>query len=367
LRALRVVWIVPGFSSDEEDWCIPALLDLARAVSQRCELSIVAMRYPFRRSVYRIGQARVCSIGGAHRGPVYTPGIWRDTLQSVRQSHCNVLHAFWAYEPGLIAALCPRLPAVVSIAGGELVYLPDIQYGLMDKMWRRSAIRWALRRARAVTAGSPFLMERARNLLSLRNLQHVPLGVDLRRWTCTPHTVDPPVVLNAGSLEPVKGHRLLLEAFALVREHARSARLRIAGGGRELENLRSVARKLRIAEQVEFAGPIPHHEMPFAYAGASLFAQASLHEAQGMALIEAAASGLPIVGTAVGALAAFAPEAALSTPVGDAESLANAILRLLNNQDEAARLGRKARGKVEAGYSLESAVDAFLKLYESVL
>ncbi len=358
---------MPGFSSDESDWCIPALLDLARAVAQRCELSIVAMRYPFRRSVYNIGQAKVHSIGGAHRGRFHTPGIWRDTLLSIRRMHCDVLHAFWAYEPGLIAALCPRLPAVVSIAGGELVYLPELRYGLMDRTWRRGAIRWALRRARAVTAGSPFLLERARSLPFLRKLQHLPLGVYLSRWACTPHAVDPPVVLNAGSLEPVKGHRLLLEAFARLHERARTARLRIVGGGRELDNLRSQARQLRIAELVEFAGPIPHDKMPFAYAGASVFVQASWHEAQGMALIEAAACGLPIVGTGVGALAAFAPEAALSTPVGDAASLADGMLRLLNDQGEAARLGRKAREKVETGYTLESAVEGFLKLYESVL
>ena len=105
---LRVVWIVPGFSSSKEDWCIPALLDLARAVAQRCELRIIAMRYPYRRDRYGIAGATVYSIGGAHRGRRYTPGIWRDTARAVKDIPCDLLHAFWAYEPGLVAAWFSR-------------------------------------------------------------------------------------------------------------------------------------------------------------------------------------------------------------------------------------------------------------------
>jgi glycosyltransferase involved in cell wall biosynthesis len=309
----------------------------------------------------------VHSIGGGHRGRFYTPGIWRDTARVVREIRCDVLHAFWAYEPGLIAGwFSPQLPVITSLGGGELIYLPEIRYGLMGKSWRRSAIRWALGRARVVTAGSPFLMEWAQNLLSPRSLQLVPLGVELSRWTCTPHDVHPPVVLNVGSLEPVKGHQLLLKAFAQVLEDIGSARLRIAGDGMESGTLRRLAGDLGIAEKVEFVGAIPHPQMSGIYAGASLFVQASWHEAQGMATMEAAASGLPIVGTAVGALAALAPDAALSTPVGDAQSLALGIRQLLNDPDKAAHLGRKARAKVESNYSLDATVAGFLRLYESV-
>ncbi len=185
---LRVVWIVPGFSSNQEDWCIPALLDLARAVARRCDLKIVAMRYPYRRDRYRIANATVYSIGGAHRGPRYTPGIWRDTARTVREIPCDLLHAFWAYEPGLVAAwFRPRLPAVISLAGGELISMPEIQYGLMRRMRTRTLIRWALRRARVVTAGSPYLVEHAQAALSLPAVRHIPLGIDLRRWPFSSH------------------------------------------------------------------------------------------------------------------------------------------------------------------------------------
>lgn len=365
---LRIAWIVPGFSSNESDWCIPALLDLARAMAPRCDLTIVAMRYPYRRATYAVGGARVISIGGAHRGPLYTPGIWRDTALAVKNVHCDVLHAFWAYEPGMIAAwFRSGLPVIISLAGGELVHLPGIQYGLMGKLRTRLPILWALRNARVVTAGSSFLLEIAGNLLPNQNLRHLPLGVDLQRWKFSQHTLQTGIVLNVGSLEPVKGQAVLLRAFQRVVRHVPSARLRIVGGGQNLSRLKTLSEELGCLGQVEFVGPVPHHELAGFYSGASVFAQASWHEAQGMAVLEAGTCGLPIVGTEVGVLPHLAPDAAIRTLVGDDSQLSDAILKILADPDEATRLGNRAREKVEETYAIWKTADRLMELYESLV
>lgn len=365
---LRVVWIVPGFSSNQEDWCIPALLDLARAVARRCDLKIVAMRYPYRRDRYRIANATVYSIGGAHRGPRYTPGIWRDTARTVREIPCDLLHAFWAYEPGLVAAwFRPRLPAVISLAGGELISMPEIQYGLMRRMRTRTLIRWALRRARVVTAGSPYLVEHAQAALSLPAVRHIPLGIDLRRWPFSSHNDVPPTILNVGSLEPVKGQDILLRALPRVLGEMPEVRCLIVGGGREQGRLEALAQELGLAGKVKFAGEVPHPEMPAIYAAAALFVQASWHEAQGMALLEAAACGLPLAGTTVGAIANFIPDGAVGAPAGDAPQLAAAILQILSHRNDAVESGRRARTKVEQSYEIETVADCFLQLYQSMV
>ena len=367
-RVLRVVWVVPGFSSDENDWCIPALLDLARTISPSCDLHIVAMRYPYRRDTYTIGKAIVHSIGGGHRGPSHTPGIWRDAARVVRGLRCDVLHAFWAYEPGLIAAwFAKQFPAIISLAGGELTFLPEIRYGLMGRKRTRIPLRWALRRVPVVTAGSRFLLDLAHRAIPHITPKFVPLGVDLKRWPSRSRNAGPLTILNVGSLEPVKGQDVLLRSVSRVLHRSPSARLRIAGGGRELGRLVSLAHQLGIAQSVEFAGPVAHYELPAWYCGATLFAQSSWHEAQGMALLEAAACGLPIAGTAVGALPEFAPAAALQVPVGDEDGLAAVLLRILENRDEAECLGVKARDRVEAGYKVETTAERFLELYRSLM
>lgn len=365
---LRVVWIVPGFSSNKDDWCIPALLDLAQAVANRCHLKIVAMRYPYRRDRYPLAGATVYSIGGGHRGMRYTPGIWRDTAHVVRGIPCDLLHAFWAYEPGLVAAwFSPRLPVVVSLAGGESVSLPGIGYGQMRKWRTRIMIRWALERARAVTAGSPYLVDHARQTLRLPGIRHMPFGVDLRRWPFSSHEAAPPMILNAGSLEPVKGQSILLRALSQVLPEMPLVRCRIVGGGREREKLEKLANVLGLSGRVEFAGQVPHPGMAAVYGGAALFVQSSWHEAQGMAVIEAAACGLPLAGTAVGAMADFAPDAATGTPAGDERQLAAAVLQLLSHRDLAGESGRRARAKVEQTYGIETAADRFLELYQSLV
>ncbi len=365
---LRIAWIVPGFSSNMEDWCIPALLDLARAVARRCELRIVAMRYPYRRDSYSIGGAKVFSIGGAHRGARYTPGVWRDTAQAIRSTSCDLVHAFWGYEPGLIAAwFAHRMPVIISLAGGELVSMPEIEYGLMRHMRTRMLIRWALRKALVVTAGSPDLVTYARSLLSLPALRHMPLGVDLGRWNYLPREDGSPTILNVGSLERVKGQDILIRALPDVLREIPSARCLIVGGGQELHRLEALARKLGLSAKVEFAGGIPHEEMSRIYASARLFVQASWHEAQGMALLEAAACGLPLAGTSVGAITNFIPEGAVGAPAGDPVKLAAAVLQILSGPQDALELSRKARMKVEESYSLEVVADRFLQLYRSVV
>ncbi len=364
---MKVVWIVPGFSSDEDDWCIPALLDLARVLAQRCRLTIVAMRYPYRRDTYPIGEATVVSIGGGHRGPHHTPFLWLNTARAIRKTDCEVIHAFWAYEPGVVAGwFRSRLPAVISLAGGELVFLPRIDYGLDRRLRTRVLTRVALKRARAVTTGSTYVSELARKI-ALPSLNQIPLGLNLERWSCVRHDMNPPTILSVGSLEPVTGHEVLLRAFARVRREFTTARLRIVGGGCESARLRRLAQDLALSESVEFAGAVPHHELPAVYAQASVFVQASWHEAQGMALLEAAACGLPLVGTPVGALGDFAPGAALSSAVGDEEGLAQNLLRVLKDNNLAKSLAGSARAKVNESYSVNTAAERFLKLYDSVL
>jgi len=364
---LKVVWIVPGFSSGEQDACIPALLELARALAKRCRLTVISMRYPYERATYQTAGAVVHSIGGGHRGPLHTPGIWRNTLRTAGRVSGDVLHAFWAYEPGVIAAgLASRMPVVISLAGGELVHLPEISYGLWGKWRTRRLIQWSLPRARAVTAGSRFLIRKAAALDLNCRIQHLPLGVNLQRWPYPLTPFHPLTVLNVGSLQPVKGHRVLLKAFQQISAAEPAAALKIAGSGLMRSELQEMAAALGLEGKVRFVAEVAYQDMIAVYAGASVFVQASLHEAQGMALLEAAACGVPVAGTEVGVLADLVPEAAFGATAGDAESLARAVLDNLRNRAEAADRAALARRIVAEEFSIEAAADRFLQLYSSL-
>ncbi len=125
-----------------------------------------------------IDGAETIALGGALRHRLATVDLWRTALSVLRQEHqrrpFDLLHAFWATESGLLAAVAGRLlgvPTLVSLAGGELVALRDIDYGDQRIAWERLKVAASLRLATAVSAGSQQLAGMAEAHLSQRN-QH---------------------------------------------------------------------------------------------------------------------------------------------------------------------------------------------------
>lgn len=362
---MKVGLIVPGFSSGEDDWCIPALLDYVRVLAERAEVHVFSLRWPERRGTYDVFGARVHSLGGhGHRG-ARTIGLWAAAARSIAAEHdhgpFDVLHALWADEPGWIAAWSGRqlgLRPVISFAGGELVARRDLGYGTLLHPGRILLIRRALREAGCVTAGSRYLMGIAAPHLPQERrdrLKLAPFGVDTDLFApATSPSPRAPTFLNVGSLVPVKGQAALLRAFA--RMEIPDARLRLAGAGPLERKLRSQAAALGIAERVEFLGAVDHGRMPEVYRAADVFTQASHHEAQGMAVLEAAACGLPVVGTAVGVL----PEIGRAVPAGDEEALARAMRETLSERRT------ETRDRIQAEFSLGAAVERFETIYRSV-
>ncbi|HLF28106.1 MAG TPA: glycosyltransferase family 4 protein [Anaerolineae bacterium] len=373
---MKIAWLVPGFSSDERDWCIPALLDLARVMATRHDLHVFALRYPYRRDRYSVFGATVHAIGGAHRGRWTLPGIWQAMLRAVareqRRAPFDALHAFWVYEPGLLATWLKRqlgVRTVISFAGGEVIHLPAIAYGYGGRRWLMRVMRWALPQIDVVTAGSRLLLDHARKRFKLPDERwaFAPLGVDLDLFSPgnpVPRT-GARTILNVGSLQPVKGQATLIRAFRFVVDREPQARLLILGAGPLRQELEALAHELNLDERVTLAGDVPHEQLPGLHRAAALFVQASLHEAQGMAVLEAAASGLPIVGTAVGALADLAPDAAVVSPPDDPIRLAQAILSVTHDPARCEALRAAARARVEEVYSLSAAADRFERLYRA--
>ncbi len=416
---VKIAWIVPGFSGDERDWCIPALLDLARVMAAWHEVHVFALHYPYRRDRYSVFGARVHAIGGANRRGWRLPGAWNALLREVTREHhaagFDALHAFWVYEPGVLAVWLKRrlgVRTIVSLAGGELIDLPEIGYGYGGRRLLMRAMRWALRRADVVTAGSRGLLKRiphppspspeTKQSISGEGEMHSPLLTTTLRLRCAPlralssgegpgvrprcvfaplgvdtmlfasasgdashsrHREMPPTLINVGSLQPVKGQADLIRAFRFVVDRHAEARLSIVGSGPLRAELEGLARELNLAGSVNFTGEVRHEQLPDMYREATVFVQASFHEAQGMAVLEAAACGVPIVGTPVGALADLAPDAAVIASPGDSIRLAQAILSVLDDPARRQALGKAARARVEQVYSLEAAAERFQAIY----
>ncbi|MBI4786841.1 MAG: glycosyltransferase [Chloroflexi bacterium] len=354
---MKIGLVLPGFSANERDWCIPALLNFVRRLAADNVVRVFALEYPFRRDVYSVYSAVVHSMNGRNRGKWHAPRLWSDTLAAIRAEHrrapFDVLHAFWANAPSAIAILAGRalnVPVIASVAGGELVGLRAIGYGGQLRATERLIAGWTMRAANRVTVGSRYMQAIAARWRPEACV--LPLGVDAQMFAPGRNaTINRPRrIVNVGSLIPVKGQAQLLDAFA--RLARKEICLDIVGSGALERELRERALRLGIAERVLFSGSLAHDALPAKYRAADVFVQSSFHEAQGMAVLEAAASGIPVVGTPVGILRELTG--------GRADDLAQAVTQALENREQ---LGQQARRTVEQEFSLEATWHKWMELY----
>ena len=366
---MKIGLVVPGFSRNSDDWAIPALQTLACRLAQVHELHVFSLRYPAAGRYHLCGQTHHATGGGTRSG-LYSLAVIGRTIRALLAEHrrapFDVFHAFWVDEPAFVAGLVGKLlrrPVVASLGGGELVHLPALGYGTWASPWRRWLIRLALRQATLVTAGSPL----ARDLCLKRGVPAkkvtlAPLGVDLERFRPgPPPDRHRPVIVQAASLTPVKNQMLLLAIAARVRARYPALRVLVAGAGHQEALLREEAERLGLDQTVAWQGAVPYPRMPTFYQGGHLYLQTSCHESQGMAVLEAMACGLPVLGTPVGLL----PEVAAMPASGAAGRLAEQALALLSEPEALAEQSQAARHLVEDLYSLERAAARFLSLYQA--
>lgn len=369
---MRLCLVTPGFSASDDDWCIPALHHLVRRLAQGHEVSVIALRYPHDASRYGFHGARVRALGGGDRGGLSRAALIVRALAEIRRIHrqtpLDAIHGFWADEAGFVAATAGRvlgIRSVVSVMGGELVGLPAIDYGLQLHRTGRWLVNRSLSRADAVTVGSTGLATLAGDRLGGRTPILTPLGVDTSLFGADGGRASlegDPCLLQVASLAPVKDHRLSITAFARIAEDHPGARLHLVGGGSLATELASLSTALDIGDRVLFHGDVPHHELPAFYRAADLHLVSSVFESQCMAVLEAAACGTGTVGTGVGILPDLG-RAALTTAVGDPDSLATALLGALVRPSRVEELAEAAMARVRESHDLEISVSRLTAVY----
>jgi glycosyltransferase involved in cell wall biosynthesis len=267
----------------------------------------------------------------------------------------------------LAAAVARRIgiPSLVTFDSGELVSLPEIDYGL-QRNWRgRLQVRLAAARATRVTVCTDYMRDLAR--AHGIDAEVAPFGVDAAALATERRRPDGPPwrLLHVASLNRVKDQPTLLHAFARIVSRIPDAHLDIVGEDTLAGAMQSLAARIGVGQQVTFHGFQPTDRLREFYARAHLFIQSSRHEAAGIAVVEAAASGTPTVGTRVGYVADWSPDAALAVPVGDAVALGDAVVSLLEDCGQRERVATAARLRAAALHADRTAV-RFEQLYQSV-
>ncbi len=350
---MKLVLIVPGgFDPSGRERVIPALLWLVERLALRHEVHVCVINGARGPATYRLAGATIHDLGAIGAGP---PGwrmarLWPRLVHTLapaaRSGRIDAVHGFWAGTSGVLAGLVGKrfgAPVVLSIGGGELVWLPEAGYGGQGSWRSRAQARLALRLADVVTGGSRHAL---RPLDGRPPARWVPLGVDL---TCFDAPVERPAgppwrLVHVASINRVKDQATLLRALRAIVDCEPAVWLDWAGEDTLAGAMQRRCDELGLASHVWFHGFQPGDAVAELYRAAHVHLLSSRHESQAVVVGEAAASGVPTVGTAVGIVPELAPAAAVAVPVGDAGALAAGALALLHDPARRELIGRAAQG-----------------------
>jgi len=200
-----------------------------------------------------------------------------------------------------------------------------------------------------------------------RKLHVIPNGIDLQRFA----HIEPAVPASGtvfgtvGRLVPVKDHRTLLEAFAIVLHRNPSCRLEILGDGPLRHDLADLSHRLGLADAVSFRGA--SFDVPGFLARLQVFVLASVSEGLPLTVLEAMASGLPVVATAVGGVPDLVrADTGWLCPPSDPTRLAEAMLTA-SAAEERPAMGARARQHARARFSTTRMAREYERLFEELL
>jgi glycosyltransferase involved in cell wall biosynthesis len=331
-------------------------LQLARFLSEEgLKVSVVQTNAAFRPAF--VGRLR--GLRAVHRLLPYVCRLW----SAMRDADVVHLMAnsgwswFWFAVPAAVIARLRGVPLVINYRGGEAE--PFLEH----RAW---AVRPIVQRAAALAVPSRFLQGVFGRFGMAATI--VPNIIDLTRFQPGPPRGGRNVhLIVTRNLEPLYDNATAIRALALVREEEPDARLTIAGEGPLRRALEQLAMELGVADAVRFCGRVDHAEIPALYASADICLNPSLADNMPNALLEALASGVPVVSTNVGGVPYLVEHerTALLVKAGDASSMADAVLRLVRDTPLRNRLKTAGLDHVRR-FDWSCVRPQLLRMYESV-
>ena len=340
--------VLGGLHPSGREQVVPSWLALFSELATTHEVHAFVLRH--------LPEPRTYTLLGFHVHDLGRPSAplglsrWKQerALAAAMASHgrFDVIHGLWGDPAGQLAVRMGKRfgrPAIATFDSGEFESMPEIAYGSQRTSRGRAAIDEALTASR-VHVCSEFMAAKAR--------QHgvdpivIPLTSVRGTGTAGSRISDPGSralrLLQVASLSRVKNQRLLIDALPQVAQST-DVQLDLVGEDSLGGELQRHAAARGVGHRVRFHGFKARQELAPFYSNADLYVQSSLHEAAGVSVLEAAAAGVPVVGTRVGYVADWAPDRALAIDQPNAQTTADAIDSLRRDPNRANAMADKAK------------------------
>ncbi|HXD72118.1 MAG TPA: glycosyltransferase family 4 protein [Vicinamibacterales bacterium] len=267
----------------------------------------------------------------------------------------DIVHAHALHQAARLKTI--DVPVAINLPGQpHSRYIPDLQKA--DVLLSDG---WGARRLPAILG---------------RPVENITKGVDSTSFSpgganarVEARVGDAPVVLCVSRLVPIKNVALFVDAMAVVHRARPDARGIIVGEGPLEQTLRQQAAALGLERVLNFAGYVDQPDLPPWYRAADVFVLSSDFDNSPNVVLEAMATGLPVVGTDVGGVADFveAPAGGALVPKGDAAAMGTEILALLNDEAGRRQAGGFNRERATKKFSWRTSAEQLLAAYERAM
>jgi len=264
-------------------------------------------------------------------------------------------HSFFSVPCGFLSLVFKwkyGLPYIVSLRGADVPGYTD-RFSFIYKILT-PLIKVIWKKADAVISNSEGLKELALKTNPRQKIDVIYNGVDTRNFNFDPSTLSQNgnqtfKVLCISRLTSRKGIKYLVEAIKLLDAKYPLLRLKVVGEGDAKEDLEKQAKDLGISEKVEFTGRIKHDRLPKIYSDSQVFVLPSLNEGMSNTMLEALASGLPIIATDTGGTKELVEngENGFVVKKKDSQNIADKVERLISDSDLRRKMSVKSRQKAQ--------------------
>ena len=290
----------------------------------------------------------------------------------LREIKPDLLHSNYISGYGTLAALSGFSPHLMSVWGDDVVQFPK------KSPLHKALIKFNLGRATAISATSAFLKKVTRPYTS-KDITLIPFGVDTQKFSPAQQAKNKDKNKNTFTIGTAKylqkqyGQETLIRAFhqflqTLPAQEQNHCQLHIAGSGPDQTYYQELVQELHLQDQVRFLGYIPNDQIPVFLNTLDIFANLSFYESFGVAILEASACEIPVIGTRVGGI----PEVIVEGQTGflvepnSVDTVASIFSQLKNDPALRHKLGQTGRQFVLDNYEQDKCVQTCLENYEKL-
>lgn len=348
------------------------------------QVTIFAPRFPGYED-HEPNVMRLPSLKYLNNPPIYVAvlGTPRSTWSLTRR-HFDVLHAHSPASVGLLAYLTAstkRLPLIYTYHTSITDYTHYIKFIGGTRLIKRAAGWFS---AASTNLGDQIIVPSPKFYRLLleqkvrKPIHIIPNGIDLGMFRAAKNpgslrsrlgvSPEAPILLTVGRMDPEKRLDFIVDAFVKISQRHPNAQLVFAGDGSARRYLEVKAAATNANDRIHFLGMVPRADLPDVFHDATVFLSASTTEVHPISVIEAIASGLPLVAVEDEAFEGMIENDRNGWMVKlDVDAFAEAVVHLLNNREKLERFGLHSVALSEK-YSIEGQVKALEKLYmEAIL